>query len=52
MGPLGISSKNNTAWNFLTYLKDAGRDCAERWLKQNRRYIGKKSTLDLEDFSV
>ena len=52
MGPLGVSSKNNTAWNFLTYLKDAGRDCADSWLKQNRRHIGKKSTLDLEAFSV
>lgn len=52
MGPLGVSSKNNTAWNFLTYLKDAGRDCADSWLKQNRRHIGKKSTLDLDGFSV
>ncbi|MEM8951596.1 MAG: patatin-like phospholipase family protein [Pseudomonadota bacterium] len=52
MSPLGLSSKNNTAWNFLTYLKEAGRDCADRWLKQNRRHIGKKSTLDLGEFSV
>ncbi|MEM7044310.1 MAG: patatin-like phospholipase family protein [Pseudomonadota bacterium] len=52
MAPLGVSSKNNTAWNFLTYLKEAGRDCAERWLKQNRRHLGKKSTLDLAEFSV
>ena len=50
MAPLGMSSKNNTAWNFLTYLKDAGRDCADAWLKANRRYIGKKSTLDLKAF--
>ncbi len=52
MGPLGVSSKNNTAWNFLTYLKDAGRDCADAWLKLNRRHIGKRSTLDLDDFSI
>ena len=52
MGPLGVSSKNNTAWNFLTYLKDAGRDCADAWLKQNRRHIGKTSTLDLEAFAI
>lgn len=51
MAPLGMRSKNNTAWNFLTYLKDAGRDCADVWLKQNRRHIGKKSTLDLAEFS-
>ena len=52
MAPLGVRSKNNTSWNFLTYLKDAGRDCADAWLKQNRRYLGKTSTLDLEDFSI
>lgn len=52
MSPLGMRSKNNTAWNFLTYLKDAGRNCADAWLKKNRRHLGKKSTLDLEDFSV
>ncbi len=52
MGPLGVRSKNNTSWNFLSYLKDAGRDCADRWLQRNRRHIGKKSTLDLEDFAV
>ncbi|MDH3658435.1 MAG: patatin-like phospholipase family protein [Alphaproteobacteria bacterium] len=52
MSPLGMRSKNNTAWNFLSYLKDAGRNCADAWLKQNRRHIGKTSTLDLGDFSV
>lgn len=52
MTPLGMRSKNNTAWNFLTYLKDAGRDCADVWLKENRRHLGKKSTLDLNDFTV
>ena len=52
MGPLGVSSKNNTAWNFLTYLKKAGQDCADRWIRQNRRHIGKKSTLDLDHFSI
>jgi NTE family protein len=52
MAPLGISSKNNTAWNFLTYLKDAGRSAADAWLKQNRRHLGKTSTLDLADFSI
>jgi NTE family protein len=52
MTPLGMRSKNNTAWNFLTYLKDAGRDATDAWLKANRRHIGKKSTLDLEQFSI
>lgn len=52
MAPLGVSSKNNTAWNFLTYLKDAGYETADAWLKQNRRHLGKKATLDLDDFSI
>jgi len=52
MAPLGVRSKNNTAWTFLTYLKDAGYEAADAWLKQNRRHIGKKSTLDLGEFSI
>ncbi len=52
MGTLGVSSKNNTAWNFLTYLKEAGRDAAEGWLSENGNKIGKRSTLDLDDFAV
>ncbi len=52
MAPLGTSSKNNTAWNFLTYLKDAGHAAADAWLKRNRRHIGKKSTLNLDDFAI
>lgn len=52
MTPLGTSSKNNTAWDFLTYLKSAGQDCADAWLKQNRRHLGKKSTLDLDHFAI
>ena len=49
---LGARSKNNTAWAFLTYLRDAGRACAERWLEDNRDQIGERSTLDLEEFRV
>ena len=52
MSTLGISSKNNTAWNFLTYLKTAGRDAAEAWLKDHGRQIGKSSTLDLDEFAI
>ncbi len=52
MGNLGVSSKNNTAWNFLTYLKSAGRDATEAWLREHGGRIGKKSTLDLDEFAV
>jgi NTE family protein len=52
MSTLGISSKNNTAWNFLTYLKRTGRDAAETWLRTGRGQIGKQSTLDLNEFAI
>ncbi|MGH1481374.1 MAG: patatin-like phospholipase family protein [Geminicoccales bacterium] len=52
MSELGVSSKNNTAWNFLTYLKDAGRLAADAWLAQNSKKIGKEGTLDLNDFVI
>lgn len=52
MSTLGVSSKNNTAWNFLTYLKEAGRLAAEAWLVQSEKKIGKESTLDLNEFAI
>ncbi|NJO37670.1 MAG: hypothetical protein HC871_08660 [Rhizobiales bacterium] len=52
MAPLGTTSKNNTSWNFLTYLKDAGRSAADIWLTRNRRHLGRTSTLDLADFAI
>ncbi len=50
MSELGLSSKNNTAWRFLTYLWEAGHAAADAWLGENRSRIGKTSTLDLDDF--
>ncbi|MDX1540535.1 MAG: patatin-like phospholipase family protein, partial [Geminicoccaceae bacterium] len=52
MQSLGLRSKNNTAWRFLTYLHDAGRRCADGWLEANGRKIGVEATLDLAEFSV
>jgi NTE family protein len=52
MATLGMRSKNNTAWPFLTYLRDAGRGAADRWLGQHRHQLGRESTLDLADFAV
>jgi len=52
MNGLGARSKNNTAWAFLTYLRDAGRACAERWLERHRDQLGHASTLDLDEFAV
>ena len=52
MAGLGVRSKNNTAWPFLSYLRDAGRACTERWLEENRAKLGRESTLDLAEFAV
>jgi NTE family protein len=52
MAGLGMSSKNNTAWPFLTYLRDAGRAAAEDWLGRHRAALGSASTLDLTEFAL
>jgi len=52
MASLGMRSKNNTAWPFLVYLRDAGRGAAGRWLEEHRHQLGRESTLDLADFAV
>ncbi len=52
MSELGIASKNNTAWDFLTYLKGAGQHAADSWLKKCGGRLGKESTLDLSEFAV
>ncbi len=52
MAGLGVSSKNNTSWAFLAYLRDAGRACADAWLELNRSAIGRESTIRSEMFSV
>ena len=45
--PLGASSKLNAEWAFLTYLRDVGRETADRWIAENYEQIGKRSTVDL-----
>jgi NTE family protein len=46
---LGVASKINADWEFLTELRDAGRDRASAWLAQNYAHIGKQSTIDIQD---
>jgi NTE family protein len=43
---LSVSSKFNSEWPFLQYLRDIGYKTADRWLEQNFENIGTKSTLD------
>ncbi|MGH6931552.1 MAG: patatin-like phospholipase family protein [Dongiaceae bacterium] len=47
MSGLGVSSKLNPNWEFLTYLRDVGRERAERWLDGQYDNIGRASTCDI-----
>ena len=44
---LSVSSKFNAEWDFLIYLRDAGRDMASQWLEAHFDDIGKRTTFDL-----
>lgn len=43
-----VSSKMNTEWNFLTYLRDKGREVAKIWLEENFDTLGKSSSIDID----
>jgi NTE family protein len=49
MRKLGVSSKMNPEWEFLTHLRDVGRESAEDWLDRNYDDIGKRSTVDIAE---
>ena len=44
---LGWSSKLNTNWDFLMYLKDKGRIAGDKWMEKNWDNIGVKTTADI-----
>lgn len=48
MRKLSASSKLNSEWAFLTYLRDIGRDAAERWIEAHFDDIGRASTVDVK----
>jgi NTE family protein len=47
LGNLNLSSKLNTQWEYLLYLKDLGRKAAEQWMEKSFKDVGVKTTLDL-----
>jgi NTE family protein len=47
MSGLGVASKLNGDWDFLTYLRDQGREHADRWLNDNFTRLGRESTVDI-----
>jgi NTE family protein len=48
MQRLGVNSKLNADWDFLTHLRDAGRARAGEWLASNFQHLAHQSTTDLE----
>ncbi len=44
--PLGFSSKLNSTPEFLNYLFEEGRKCADRWLYKHWDMVGVNSTAD------
>ncbi len=48
MGALGVASKLNADWEFLTFLRDRGRAAAETWLGANYDALGRRSSIDLK----
>jgi NTE family protein len=49
MQKLSVMSKLNADWEFLTHLRDDGREFASRWLADNFDRIGVESTIDVQD---
>ena len=47
LGELNLSSKLNSSWNFLMYLKDLGYKACDYWVKNNFDSLGVKSTFKL-----
>ncbi|MCC5809203.1 MAG: patatin-like phospholipase family protein [Ectothiorhodospiraceae bacterium] len=46
---LGRASRVNTDWEFLSHLRDTGRDYAGEWLERYGRSVGRRSTAHFED---
>jgi NTE family protein len=45
---LGYSSKLNAEWDFLTMLREEGRQAAGAFLAQHGDTLGRRSSLDLD----
>jgi len=51
MAYLGVRSKLDTSWRFLTWLRDIGKEKARQWLEGNLDYLGNRSTIDLRSWT-
>jgi NTE family protein len=50
MKSYSVASKLNPEWSFIEHLYDEGRKQGEVWLKENFKNIGKKSSIDLDEY--
>jgi NTE family protein len=48
MSALSSTSKYNADWEFLTFLRDQGRKCADDWLAKNFVKLGVESSVDID----
>src|SRR5277367_986966 len=48
MSALAPTSKYNADWDFLIFLRDQGRKCADDWLAKNFVKLGVESSMDAE----
>jgi NTE family protein len=48
MSKLGYSSKLNAEWEFISMLREEGRQAADAFLADNSDNIGKRSSVDLD----
>jgi NTE family protein len=46
---MNAASKMNASWEFFQLLHGVGRAQMEEWLKTNKKYIGKESSLDIAE---
>ncbi len=44
-----VASKFSPEWNFLTHLRDRGREVTARWLEENLSSVGKCCTVDVKE---
>lgn len=49
MRGLSVSSKLNPDWEFLTHLRDIGREQADAWLAENSHKLNSESTINFAE---
>ncbi|KGP62690.1 alpha/beta hydrolase [Legionella norrlandica] len=45
-----VASKLNPEWSFIKNLYESGRQKGAKWLKENFKHIGKKTSIELDEY--